>query len=392
MFIARSISHIRANDFETCTASGMSMRVKLKAISQNGRRPLALLAWPCKGLMNQRLNAAQGRDLQMSAIRISECRRSCHFRRVVALSVGLLLSASYFLDAQVAVPATQPKLAFDVASVRQNLSGDDAQGANSPHVNFPIGSDDAYYDTGGVFSATNLPLISYLIFAYKITNNNRQALLDSTPDWVKSEHYNIEARTDLKDVSKDQMRLMMQALLEERFNIAVHREVRSTKVYSAELIEPDKLGPQLRAHSKTTQCPDAAPNPSPISTPTKPQFSFDPSGFPEVCGRFVNSIKSSIEFHRRFGGGGQPISTIISSFTGVGNLDRPVVDRTGLIGLFDFVLEFLPDPVPGKQLPHDADGPDFIGAVRAQLGIKLAADKAPIEFVLVDRISRPTPN
>ena len=80
------------------------------------------------------------------------------------------------------------KLAFDVASVRENLSGVSAEGINRPHVNFPIGSDNAFYDTGGVFSATNLPLISYLIFAYKITNNNRQTLVESSPAWVLSEH------------------------------------------------------------------------------------------------------------------------------------------------------------------------------------------------------------
>lgn len=311
---------------------------------------------------------------------------------IAILSIGVSFSAASFLESQSKVSSAQTKLTFDVASVRQNLAGEDAQGANSPHVNFPIGSDDAYYDTGGVFSATNLPLDSYLIFAYKITNNNRQALLDSVPDWVKTDHYNIEARTDLKNVSKDQMRIMMQSLLEERFNLAVHREVRDIKVYAAVVSDPGKLGPQLRVHSNAARCPQDAPNPSPISNQTKPQFSFDPSGFPEVCGRFVNAIKSNLPLHRRFGGGGLPISTIVASFAGVGNLDRPVVDRTGLGGLFDFVLDFLPDPPPGKQLPPDAEGPDFIGAIKSQLGFKLVADKAPMEFVLVDHIGRPTPN
>jgi uncharacterized protein (TIGR03435 family) len=308
------------------------------------------------------------------------------------LSAGVSLLTAGFLQAQTAAPPQGSALAFDVASVRQNLAGEDAQGANSPHVNFPIGSDDAYYDTGGVFSATNLPLISYLIFAYKITNNNRQALLDSVPDWVKADHYNVEARTDLRNVSKDQMRLMMQSLLRDRFNLVVHRETRTIRVYAAILNNPGKLGPQLREHSNSAQCPQEGPNPSPISTQTKPQFSFDPLGFPEVCGRFVNAIQSKIPHHRRFGGGGLPISTIVASFAGVGGLDRPVIDRTGLSGQFDFVLDFLPDPPPGQQLPPDAEGPDFAAAVKSQLGLKLTTDKAPIEFVLVDRIEKPAPN
>ena len=90
------------------------------------------------------------------------------------------------------------RLSFDVASIRQNAAGLDATSGNKPHSNFPIGSDDSYYPTGGVFSATNLPLISYIIFAYKITTNNRDALIASVPDWVLNDGYNIEARTDSK--------------------------------------------------------------------------------------------------------------------------------------------------------------------------------------------------
>jgi uncharacterized protein (TIGR03435 family) len=69
-----------------------------------------------------------------------------------------------------------------------------------------------------------------------------------------------------------------------------------------------------------------------------------------------------------------------------------VIDRTGLSGQFDFVLDFLPDPPPGQQIAPDAEGPDIIGAIKSQLGLKLAADKSPMEFVLVDRIEKPTPN
>ena len=67
-----------------------------------------------------------------------------------------------------------------------------------------MGSDDAFYNTGGVFSATNLPMFSYLIFDDKINNNNnREALMKFVPDWVKADRYDIEARTNLQTVSKD---------------------------------------------------------------------------------------------------------------------------------------------------------------------------------------------
>jgi len=313
-------------------------------------------------------------------------------RQVFTFGTAVCLFAVAVLNAQDSVPFQGTSLAFDVASVRQNLGGEDAHGANSPYVNFPTGSDDAYYNTGGVFSATNLPLSSYLIFAFRITNNNRQALLDSLPDWVKTDHYNIEARTDLKDVTKDQMRLMMQSLLSDRFKLKAHQETRTVKVYSAVVNGAGKLGPQLRLHSNNSQCPEETPNPSPTSAQAEPRFVFDQRGFPEVCGRFVNAIPSSIPHHRRFGGGGLTMPRIVASFTGVGNLDRPVIDRTGLGGQYDFVLDFLPDPPPGQQLPPDSEGPDFISAIKSQLGLRLVPDRASMEFVLIDRTEKPSPN
>ncbi|MEZ2348545.1 TIGR03435 family protein [Terriglobus sp. RCC_193] len=280
-------------------------------------------------------------------------------------------------------------LAFDVASVRRNLAGENGQGADKPRMNFPIGSDDAYYNTGGVFSATNLPLISYLIFAYKITNNNRQALIDSAPPWVNSEFYNIEARTDRKSVTKDEMRQMMQSLLKERFHLYAHTESRETRVYAAELDHPGKLGIQLRPHPIDTPCQREGGDNEDTKRFTP---SFDPQGFPLVCGRFVNAIKTLQAHHRRIGGGDLAMSQILSSFTGVGNLGHPVVDRTGLAGKYDFVLDFLPDPPPGSEEPADASGPRFVAAVRSQLGLKLIADKASIDFVILDHIEHPTPN
>lgn len=296
-------------------------------------------------------------------------------RRALWLPVILLIAST--LSAQ---------QAFDVASVRQNLAGEDTQGPDKPRVNFPIGSDDAFYNTRGVFSAINLPLTSYLIFAFKINNNNRQALMDSAPDWVKSEHYNIEARTDLPNVTKDRMRAMMQTLLRDRFHLAIRRETEDVRVFAATLSQAGKTGPRLRQHSSDAICPEQ----NAASGTAKPAF--DADGFPNVCGRFVNFIQPTIPAHRRFGGGNLPLPTILASFAALANLSHPVVDRTGLTGKFDYTLEYLPDPEPGKESPADAEGPTFIEAVRSQLGLKLVADKAPIEFIRIDHIEHPTPN
>ena len=280
----------------------------------------------------------------------------------------------------------QESVSFDTASVRQNVAGENATGADAPYVNFPIGSDDAFYDTGGVFLARNLPLVSYLIFAYKINTNNRQALLNTLPEWAKSEHFNIEARTDLTSVSKDQMRAMMATLLKERFALSVHEENKIVPVFAAVLDKESSLGPQLRAHPKDAACAITGPTPNQVAAATT-----SASGFPAVCGRFANAMKSDLPSHRRVGGGQLPMAKILSSFTGVGDLGKPVIDQTGLVGDYDFFIDFAPEVSPEAPPGSAVVGPTFVGAVRKQLGIRLAPDRAPITFVLVDHIEHAGP-
>jgi uncharacterized protein (TIGR03435 family) len=276
-------------------------------------------------------------------------------------------------------------LSFDVVSVRQNTAGFDAGGANRPHSNFPIGSDDSYYPTGGEFSATNLPLISYIIFAYRITTNNRDALIASVPDWVLNDGYNIEARTEMQGVTKDQMRLMMQSLLADRFKLVIHHEEREVPVFAAVLEQPGKLGPRLRKHLADADCPQ--PTTAAYATP-----STDAAGFPVVCNGFANSMHPDALYHRKVGGGNLTLATIVGGFSGIGHLGRPVLDQTGLAGRYDFSLDWLPDPPLGKEPPADASGPSFVEALKEQLGIGLVRQKASIDFVIVDHIEKPSPN
>jgi uncharacterized protein (TIGR03435 family) len=290
-------------------------------------------------------------------------------------------------DTQSAMVAGR-KLEFDVASIRQNKSGPGDAGGDKPHTNFPIGSDDSYAP-GGVFSAANLPLISYIIFAYKITTNNRAALLSSVPDWVSTDGFNVEARTDNHEVTKDQMRLMMQSLLAERFKLVAHHETRQVPVFAAMLAKPGALGPQLRQHPVSAPCSTTNVQPSNTKPSTPPT---DSAGFPTLCGGFANYIHPAIPSHRRVGGGNLTSTAIVSSFTGLGNLGHPVVDETGLSGGYDFFLEYLPEPPPGQELPPDSLGPTFQQALKEQLGLKLVAQKAPIDFVIVDHVERPSEN
>jgi uncharacterized protein (TIGR03435 family) len=81
---------------------------------------------------------------------------------------------------------------------------------------------------------------------------------------------------------------------------------------------------------------------------------------------------------------------IVSTFTSLGTLGRPVVDQTGLEGKYDWYVEFMPEYPPGVQLPPDASGATFLEALKSQLGIKLVAQKGPFDYILVDHIEHPS--
>jgi len=110
---------------------------------------------------------------------------------------------------------TQEKLSFDVASVRQNKSGP-APNGDAPGSNVPLGPGNVYSPTGGLVSVRNYTLLSYIAFAYKMTDGELDAFRRMAPDWVINDRFNIQARTEKSDVTKDQLRLMMRSLLAER--------------------------------------------------------------------------------------------------------------------------------------------------------------------------------
>jgi uncharacterized protein (TIGR03435 family) len=82
---------------------------------------------------------------------------------------------------------------------------------------------------------------------------------------------------------------------------------------------------------------------------------------------------------------GIPLALVADTITT--RLGRPVVDRTGLTGLFDVDLKFR-----APTAPADSDEPDLVTAVEEQLGIRLESTRGPVEVTIFDRIERPTPN
>ena len=88
------------------------------------------------------------------------------------------------------------------------------------------------------------------------------------------------------------------------------------------------------------------------------------------------------------------MALIANQMTGFGQLDRPVIDQTGLTGNFDFLIEFTPERPPDAPPPPDLDtsGPTFLEALREQDGLKLIPQKGPVEVVIVDHVEHPSGN
>lgn len=287
---------------------------------------------------------------------------------------------------------------FDVISIHPEKD----PGAPST-VNVPYGGDDTYTDTGGVFRATNWPVLHLIRFAFKNATSQRESLRASLPDWAIDKGFNIEARTDRPHVTKDQMRLMVRSMLIERFGLKVHYETRDVSVYAVELIKPGVLGPGLRPHPNDDSCSgeaatvkarptadDRADTESGTAGASPPPFEVLRGGFPLRCGTFVR-MPPSQPYMRHEGGRDLTMAQIVGTFTGMGNLGRPVVDRTGLTGTYDWVMEFI-DERDGHIPPPDAEGLDFKGALEKEVGMKLVSAKAPFQFLVVDHIEQPTEN
>jgi len=274
---------------------------------------------------------------------------------------------------------------FDVVSVKQDTA---AMTQETVHSNIPLGPQDMFTPTGGLLSSVNIPLLQYMIFAYKLTPNQVQSVQTQLPKWATTNRYDIEARA-AGNPTKDQYRLMMQVLLADRFKLAVHYETKQVPVYALVLDKPGKFGPQFRQHPSDSPCSTATPTgQGPAATQT--------DGFPEICGAFVG-VQASNAGRIKLGARNVPMAMIATTFSIQGfGVDRPVVDKTGLTGTFDIVIEFTPQingPLPpGATFQPDESGPTFLEAMKEQLGLRLDKQNAPVDSVIVDHIEQPSEN
>ena len=133
------------------------------------------------------------------------------------------------------------KMSFDVAAVRQDTNSD-----ADPQSNVPLRSMDSISDsfspTGGLFRASNFLLSQYIAFAYKLSPEEAKRVQLQLPKWANTSEYDIVARAS-GNPTKDQFRLMMQALLAERFKLLEHYETKEMAVWALTLDKPGNSGP-----------------------------------------------------------------------------------------------------------------------------------------------------
>lgn len=256
---------------------------------------------------------------------------------------------------------------FDVASVRESKAG-------TTYVSFPFGADDTYLPTHGFMQMIGLPLGAYIQFAYKMTPAQIVALQSRFPDWALSARYDIEARVE-GEPTKDDMRTMLRALLADRFKLQLHAVTATAKVYDLVLDKPGRTGRDLQQH--------------PANDPNCKLDSASNSSAP--CGTILQSA-SGAGLMRMSGRNVSMTQFVLASLTKV---DRPVVDKTGLNGKYDFTLEFAPPRIGGGPDINPSEPPPgmtFKDALQDRLGLKLVPDNGPVTTYILDHVERPSEN
>jgi uncharacterized protein (TIGR03435 family) len=211
---------------------------------------------------------------------------------------------------------------------------------------------------GRQISTLNFSVSDMVTFAYGI--HIRQ--ITGAPAWLESEKYNLTAKPSGEgQPNTKQWKIMLQKMLADRLQLTFHHDKKELSVYA---ITVGKTGPKLTK---------SAGDPNGLYGAGGPPGAF--SARNANMGDFAEVMQSTM-------------------------LDRPVVDQTGLSGRFDFQLKFTPDETQyagsGMRVPPPADDatapPDLFTAMQEQLGLKLIATKAPVDVIVIDRVSKPSEN
>lgn len=215
--------------------------------------------------------------------------------------------------------------------------------------------------------------IAYLGYTYGETESHRLVVLQEfkgIPAWANSDRYTIEATGGGTETREMILGPMLRALLEDRFNLRIRRETREVPVYDLTVA---KGGPRLQTAREGSCVPH---------DPTAPLVMPGP-GVARVCG---STYKSATDGGRyMYGTTMARVSAQFSAF-----LDRDVVDKTGLTGVFDIHFDLSDDDMSVAN--HTDSQISSIFAAMASLGLKLESAKGPGDFIVIDHVERPSEN
>jgi uncharacterized protein (TIGR03435 family) len=197
--------------------------------------------------------------------------------------------------------------------------------------------------------------------------------LVGAPEWVTSEPYDVDARAD-GTPTPEEMRLMLRGLLADRLKLAVHYETQERPVLALVIARRDgRLGPALLPSKIDCTAVDEARRAG-----RQPDGPLPANGAPPCAWSAQFSDAVTIRF------GGLPLSRLSES---LGQPDgRVIVDKTGLMGHYEFTLRYTNQPNPAD------DTPSLFTALEDQLGLKLVPDRASLQILVIDHVERPTEN
>lgn len=238
-----------------------------------------------------------------------------------------MIRALAFLSACVALSAQQ----FEVASVK------------------PAGADQLTGSSGitashGRVTANNVTLKRCIMGAWGLGPNQ----ISGGPAWLDSDRFEIAARAGQPVEDEVVLNTMLRNLLAERFKLVVHRETRTVQALVLEVAKP---GPKL----EKTEAGEASTNSS--------------------RGR-IDARKATMD---RF-------ADVLSR-----QMDLPVINQTGLEGVFNLKLEWTPESLKPAG-SGTAEEPSIFTAIQQQLGLRLRSQKTPVEMLVIDHAEKPSEN
>jgi bla regulator protein BlaR1 len=269
---------------------------------------------------------------------------------------------------------------FEVASIKPCGGGGRSDAKMGPPGGFPSMSP-GRLNTGCAALAAAYPMAGLIQKVYgKLGLMNRPALGSALPalggpKWIYSDFYVINAKAPDRTSEKTMEGPMLQALLEDRFKLKVHRETRQVPVYALTVA---KGGPKLQAADKSCV---------PLSLPISPlapgnRYCDDLVGARNGPNTTLKADASTLDY--------------VCKLLGL-MLDRPVIDKTGIPGKFSVYLEFAVDQATPGALEFPAPPSDVLPApsiftVVQQLGLKLEPTRGPRDYIVIDHVERPSEN